>query len=199
MLANLNQQLFLAINAPAGLTGFPLHVAIFMAKDLICVAVLFLAILWLWGGQERRQVVLLAVLTAIVALLLGAIIGHIWYHPRPFAMGLGHLYLPHEANYSFPSDHATFLASLSFMLLWFRSTRMAGVIMLIIALCVSWARVYVGVHFPMDIVGGFVLSFIVSLIFFAGRQPITRALFTPLDNVYRKLFTYPTRWGWVKG
>lgn len=198
MLNTLNQNLFLAINAPAGLTGLPLYIAVFMAKKLILVAKLIILMLWLWGGQTRRQVVLLAVFSTVVALLLGAIIGHIWYHPRPFAIGLGHLYMPHTANYSFPSDHATYLASLSFILLWFRDTRIAGIFMLVITLCVSWARVYVGVHFPFDILGAYLLSFIVMIIILACQQPIIHFVFTPLDRLYRKLLSFPIRRGWIK-
>jgi undecaprenyl-diphosphatase len=42
-------------------------------------------------------------------LLINQVIILLWQHPRPFVIGLGHTYLAHAADSSFPSDHLTLL------------------------------------------------------------------------------------------
>jgi membrane-associated phospholipid phosphatase len=52
-----------------------------------------------------------------LGLSIDQLIGMLYSHPRPIMIGLGHQYLPHPVDNSFPSDHATFMWSLGFALL----------------------------------------------------------------------------------
>lgn len=62
------------------------------------------------------------------------------------------LFLPLMKWKSFPSDHAM-TAFLFFFLALFFGLPLAGGL-LILALWVAWGRIYAGVHYPLDIVGG---------------------------------------------
>lgn len=73
----------------------------------------------------------------------------VWWHPRPFMIGLGHSYLQHASDSSFPSDHATVFASVALTMLLHRLWSV-GIATLFAGLVVAWARVFVGVHFPLD-------------------------------------------------
>lgn len=198
MTYTLDHSLFLLINAPLGLTGLPLALAVFAAKDLIYVALLIMVGLWLWGGKVQKQMLLLAVIASILGLIVSALIGHVWFQARPFAQGLGNTYLQHVPDSSFPSDHVTFLAAISFMLLWHRGTRLVGFILFLITLIVAWARVFVGIHFPVDMFGALALGFLSALIVISCHKLINRKLFPLIERAYVKLFAKPISWGWVK-
>jgi undecaprenyl-diphosphatase len=61
-----------------------------------------------------------------------------------------------ENGYSFPSGHATFFAAIAVSL--FFTHKRAGYFFIVSALLIGLARIIAGVHFPIDILGGFVLG-----------------------------------------
>ena len=65
---------------------------------------------------------------------------------------------------SFPSSHATTMATLATILIWAyrRKTRWAWTALLL-PLLVGWSRVYVGVHYPLDVVGGWILGTLIGM------------------------------------
>lgn len=67
-------------------------------------------------------------------------------------IGLGQTFLPHTPDSSSPSDHATVFAGIGLTLLFGRAFRLAAAV-LTIGFVVAWARVFLGVHFPLDMVG----------------------------------------------
>lgn len=185
---NLNIELFNAINAGPNLSGFPLYSAIFIAKYLTYLVPLAMLAAWFWGKPRYRNILLFAILTACVAIVINKIIGFVWYQPRPFVLGLGHQYLAHDPSPSFPSDHTTFLWAIGASLLFFAETRLAAFAMLLVALLVGWSRVFVGIHFPADIIGGIFTATFAVLILDALRPWINNYLFPKLEALYRKIF-----------
>ena len=104
--------------------------------------------------------------------------------PRPFALHLGTLWLPHSASASFPSTHATvaFAFGMSIAILargW--TWRLAA---LAIALWVAWSRICLGVHFPSDILAGALCgtlsAVVVALVLRRLRPTGSRAAAAPL-------------------
>jgi undecaprenyl-diphosphatase len=119
-----NQALFLDINGSAAAPHWVIGLALVCAKYLTVLAPLLLAALWLTGRDWLRELALRACLVALLALLANFVIGLVWPHPRPFVMGLGHQFLPHAPDPSFPSDHVTAFAAVALTLLagrlWWR-------------------------------------------------------------------------------
>lgn len=150
---NLNHALFLWLNAPANASTLALSVATFFAVYVIAIIPALIGIAWLRGPQRIRHITLEAAAAGLLGLLLSLAIGWLWPHPRPFMIGLGHTFLRHAADASFPSDHLTLLWSVAFSLLIHRSTRVVGITLALLGLPVAWARIYLGVHFPMDMAG----------------------------------------------
>ena len=148
-----NQAMFLYLNAPANAGAFVLAVTRVLAEDLVWIVPAGLLIGWLRGSDVMRRTMLQATTAGIVALTCAQLIGMVWPHPRPFMIGLGHVYLAHVADASFPSDHLTLWWAGSFSLLTCRQVRAAGVVMSLLGLPIAWARVYLGVHFPLDMAG----------------------------------------------
>ncbi|KTD24600.1 MULTISPECIES: undecaprenyl-diphosphatase [Legionella] len=185
----LNRDWFAAINAGADLHGYALGLAIFTAKYLTYLVVLGLAVLWLRGEAKHRNTLLLALSGCFIALVINWIIGLIWYHPRPFVLGIGHTYLNHAPDSSFPSDHTTALCVISFIFLWRETARsVIGLVLLAVALCTAWARIYVGVHYPFDILGSMIVA-LFSTILMTYLAPLLEKHVVPIpEQIHRCLF-----------
>lgn len=96
-----------------------------------------------------------------MALLISQIISHSFYHPRPFVMEVGRTLIYHSPNGSFPSDHMLIFSTIAFSY-FFSEKRSLGIILILLAWLVAWSRVYLGVHFPLDMLGAFSLAFILN-------------------------------------
>jgi undecaprenyl-diphosphatase len=80
--------------------------------------------------------------------------------PRPFdAFTQVHSLIP-ESGFAFPSGHATFFMALAVSIFFYH--KKAGYVFMFFALLIGLARIAAGVHFPADILGGFVLGGLVS-------------------------------------
>ena len=111
------------------------------------------------GLLLRRPNVWVGGLTALggaaFGLIANVIVSHLWNRPRPFVAhpGVVHLLVHHKADASFPSDHSAALAGIAVALLAF--VPWLGAIGVVFALLMGVARVYVGEHYPGDILGGY--------------------------------------------
>ncbi len=167
-----NDTLFLAINAGASPPDVILPLARLIAVWAVPAAIVLFLVLWVRGTTANRGALIAATLVMVAGLIINVLIGLAYFHPRPFMEGLGHQYLAHAPDGSFPSDHATFLWSLGFALIVLGRLRAWAVLLVAAGLGVAWARVYLGVHFPFDMLG----SLIVALIVCCSARPIEGAI-----------------------
>jgi len=157
-----NTLLFLAINAGSHPPAVLLATALFLATWLVPLAVLLFVTLWIRKPAQDRGALITATLTMLMGLAANQAIGLIYFHARPFMIGLGHQYLPHPPDNSFPSDHVTFLWSLGFALAARGALRAWAAALVAAGIAVAWARIYVGVHFPFDMAGSLVVASVVT-------------------------------------
>ncbi|MFF9128170.1 phosphatase PAP2 family protein [Streptomyces sp. NPDC014889] len=130
------------------------------------------------GGQGAAAAVAALVwapLAAGLAVLVNVPIRGFVQRPRPFLdhQGLDVL-VPGKTDYSFVSDHATITMAMAVAL--FVVDRRFGLAGIGLALFEGFCRVYMGVHYPTDVVGGFALGTAVALLL----SPLAMALLTPL-------------------
>lgn len=101
-----------------------------------------------------------AVLTGGATLLavgIGQVIGHAVERARPYAaMADVHVLVNRSTDFSFPSDHATMAGAVAVGL--FLASRRWGVPALVLGLLMAATRVYVGAHYPGDVLAGFALG-----------------------------------------
>ena len=192
-----NRAFFLKINATHDTSIRLIDAAMFMANYFIYLVPILLLSLWLWGGDKKRNVALKACVVALLALGINQLIGLLWQHLRPFILGLSETWLPHVADSSFPSDHVTVLASISIsFLLEFEIS--LGMITALIGLCVGWARGFLGVNFPLAIVGAIAVSVCAYLIAYPIWNKIGHTLTNYMQSLYRIALVRPIAQGWIR-
>jgi len=196
-LETLNRALFLAINATPAAPAWLLVAARVIANDLILSIPIILLGLWLSGDVHRRNTALKACAVAFIALGANQLIGLVWQHPRPFVIGLGHTYLAHAPDSSFPSDHATIFTAVFVSLFACGMKRLAAFV-LASGAAVMWARVFLGVHFPLDMIG----AVCVASATYALVAPLWKHAGSPLTQlavtVHRRVLAAPIRLGWLR-
>jgi len=158
MIPTLNNHLFLAINASSDPNAIIVAFANFAALWLVYLAAGLVPALWIWGRYQARGQLLATVLGVTFALAVNQGLGTLWYEPRPFMLGFGHTLAYHVVENSFPSDHATFLWSLGFALILTNAAHNWGVGVCLGGLIVAWARIYLGLHFPIDMAASFLVG-----------------------------------------
>ncbi len=130
---------------------------IFGARDLIfvilAIAVFFFARL---PRQKKIDFVLFAALSLPLAYLAAKLAALGFPESRPFIAENFVPLVSHEDTNSFPSGHTLF--STAFALLVFVMNRSFGLFLLVLALLVGAGRVFAGVHYPIDIAGGFLIA-----------------------------------------
>ena len=133
----------------------------------------------------------------LAGLLINQFIALLWPHPRPFMLGLGHNLIAHAVNSSFPSDHLTGLWAFSFSLLMHRSQRMTAVALALLGLPMAWARIYLGVHFPLDMLGAALVAGFSAWLAFRGARLYLAPLYSLAMAIHRALFGALIKRGWV--
>lgn len=194
-----NQSLFLQINADPSTHAWKIQLALILANKLIYLVPISLAAMWLWGGEHSRRAALRILMVIAAALCVNYAISLALPHARPFVLGLGHAFFPHAPTSSFPSNHTTIIAAMGMTLICSRGLAGWGWLTLLLALAVGWSRVYLGVHFPLDILGGLVLAPIALVL----ATPLWHRVGTPVTNsaqaLYRRCFSPLISRGWVRG
>jgi membrane-associated phospholipid phosphatase len=114
-----------------------------------------------------------ACLATLVAVGINQPVGKIFTEARPYATHPQLLVLASRtSDFSFPSDHAV-MAGAAAAGLWLVSRRL-GLIAVVAAVVMAFARVYIAAHYPWDVVAGLLLGALVALIGWALlRVPLT--------------------------
>lgn len=159
--------LFRAINNLAGssvvLDAFGVFFAVYMINLILVMVVVISAM------RKKIDIFFISLFSGVLGYLISQGIAAVNFRPRPFVFleDVNLLISKSHLSKSFPSDHATLAYALAASLFFFGEKKW-GTTALVMAFFVSFGRVYVGVHFPFDVLGGAILgvcsAFVVSKI-----------------------------------
>lgn len=163
----MNLQLFQAINGLAGHSRWLDNFMVFCATDLIYViGLIFVVCLAALVYKKQWRSAIWLIVTLIISFIILKIAGSFVIESRPFVDHQVIQLIPHDIDNSFPSDHATASLAMALGLFYFTRWRAAALAVLVLAVLVGFARVFVGVHYPGDVVGAWVIAVIGSLVTF---------------------------------
>jgi len=195
---HLNQALFQLINAAQNTPGITINSAELLANGLIWLVPTGLLVGWFRGSLLLRQLLVTAIVSGLAGLLINQLIGLAWYHPRPIEAGVGQTLIPHVQDSSFPSDHLTLIWAVGFSLALHKTTRLAGYALALVGIPVAWARIYLGVHFPLDMIGAALVALCSAKLAVNQERRLSWPLTQLLLHAYRMIFSGLIRRGWVR-
>ena len=177
-----NVHLFELINASPGLGPLRLVGATLFAQWAIYLLLPAGVWLWLRGPRAARIELLRIVTTVLLALALAEIVVQVWPQPRPFVLHLGHQYLAHAADPGLPSEPVVVIWSVALAALCIDRLAIWGLPLLALGLVVGWCRVYLGVHFPLDIAAALPVSAAATLMVAVVHAPLMSMLSWLMDR-----------------
>lgn len=181
---NLNMELFRLINNLANKNAVLDKVMIFFSKDVPYIYVAVVAIIFVSGiiqkNADYRKIAVSAAVFALMNLLLNAVIGGVYYVNRPFVYNKVNLLVPHPADASFPSDHATGTMSLALGLK--KYSKALSVMLTVISVTVGFSRVFVGDHYPMDVIGAYIIVISTSYVYNAKLRSRVENLYETIEK-----------------
>ena len=169
---NINLILFHMINGVAGQQHYLDRSILFLTSYVaygVCIGV---GMYWIFfrpvqgnGAIQKKRFHAQAIefsLSMFVTWLMVKSIKLLAAFPRPFVTLTDiHVLSPNESGYSFPSGHAAITAALATALFYYN--KRLGVVLYLFSFVVGMSRIYVGVHYPFDVVAGWLLGILIPL------------------------------------
>lgn len=160
----MNQYVFQYLNNFAGQYKW-LDGAIVFSAETLGIILLFGLIYFLFSHEHKRKgfhnvIVVLGV--ALSAWAVSWMIKHIYPYPRPFVV-LDNVtkLINHGRMDSFPSGHATFFSAIATVLYFYH--KKIAVLYGVGALMIGISRVMAGIHWPADIIAGYIIGGVVAV------------------------------------
>lgn len=172
---DINQLLFpiwnLSPSDPWWLVRLALFIQLYFPKAALGLLLAFCVV----DGKRWRSTAAQMVVAMVIAWLIARGIQACFPQPRPLASGLGHQWVAHSSSPGFPSTHSSVALAFGFVGLLSAPRRWVGAVCCMVGLMIAWSRVALGVHFPMDVMGG---GFVAAVVAF-GVRTVWNARATP--------------------
>lgn len=172
----MNLDLFYFFNNLSHKTLFLDEVIIFIAEGLPYVVIVFAISFILFHDdrimynnlvlgsfdklKQKTKEFTLLFFTGFFAWFLSLLLKYLFVEDRPFVSLQGIVPLWHEVGYAFPSSHSAVFMAIAFAI--FLEHKRMGIYFIFFAIIIGLARIVAGVHYPIDILGGFILGIFVS-------------------------------------
>ncbi|MCW1301549.1 MAG: phosphatase PAP2 family protein [Candidatus Parvarchaeota archaeon] len=144
------------------------------------------AILWIFGSRDYKKAALMMAIVFIIIIIVGLAIKAVYFRPRPFdSISSAITLLPRPTDSSFPSGHALIVIGGATVALLMLKKRYS-LPLLIEALVVTYSRVYVGLHYPTDILAGSFLGAGIAIVavYYLKDSKIFYKFFKLINNIY---------------
>lgn len=141
------------------------------------VPLAILAIFMLWRGNARERLVALLVILSVTTadIFCYQVIKPIFHRLRPsHALEDARVLGKKGGKYGFPSNHAANITAAMTVFAYYYRRRRYQAACACVAGVIGYSRVYVGVHYPLDVVAGAAIGASISLGWIAAWQKAER-------------------------
>lgn len=125
------------------------------------VMILIVVSLWFAVNKELGQKVLFITASS---LCVNTIIKNVTKIPRPFTQGISCVRVETATGYSFPSGHTQMFATWSTLFAVKYKKLWLSILIGVLILLVGFSRLYLGAHYPMDVITGIILGVGISIL-----------------------------------
>ena len=133
------------------------------------ITIIVLVVILFFFIKDKYRLMLVSI--PIITVLSNQVLKHIFMRPRP-----DHLRLIKQGGYSYPSGHAMISVAIYGFLIYYIyhkvNNRYLKVFLIsllsILIILIGISRIYVGVHYPSDILGGYILSLLILILVILG-------------------------------
>jgi undecaprenyl-diphosphatase len=134
----------------------------FIAEYTVDILAFSILIYWFTKKNNNRIMVISSCVSFVIAEIIGKILGKFHSNLQPFAvLSDVNKLIERSIDNSFPSDHTILFFSVCISFWLFRKKH--GVLWVILACFVGLSRIWVGVHYPLDVIVGAIIATISAL------------------------------------
>ncbi|ACA56775.1 phosphatase PAP2 family protein [Clostridium botulinum] len=189
---NMNIEFFRLINNLANKNSVLDKIMIFFSKDIPYIFMAIVAIVFILGITKKncdyRKVAVNTFIIAVINLTISFIIGGVYYVDRPFVHNKVNLLYIHAKNSSLPSDHA--IGTMSIALGLRKYNKLLSLILTVFSIIVGFSRVYVGHHYPLDIIGAYIIVFATNYIYNLKLRNKVESLYKAVEKKLMEKFGF---------
>lgn len=180
---SLDQQIFLLIQQLTGNSILDQLMLLFAEYLIFFVP---LSLIYLWFSErtaKRRELTGFTAYSTVFSIAISYAMGLLYFHQNPSATF--DTIVAHRPENAFPSQHTTTILATSLPLIY-KQYRKIGGFLLVSGLLTGFARVYIGEHWPLDILGAFMAASLGLLIAEFSWEKI-EFVWRPLIDYYQDI------------
>lgn len=181
----MNDSVFTMINAMANKNALLDKVMIFISNYGPYISVSVVCIVFLMGlinkNENQRRIAVDAFFIAVIGMGMSFIIGSIYYRDRPFVNNKVNLLIEHKSNASFPSDHS--LGTMCIAVGMGMYNKILGILLGILSLLVGISRIYVGNHYPIDVLAGYIIAWAIGYLYSKFLRKYVQKIYGSIECV----------------
>ncbi|GAB0167854.1 undecaprenyl-diphosphatase [Lysinibacillus sp. CTST325] len=183
-ISEININLFRIINNLGKELPFTNLPMIIIAEYTVLCLAIFVILYWFTKNSENKVMLISAGMAFILAEIIGKLAGLLHFNQQPFAVLSNTNQLIDKAiNNSFPSDHTILFFSFCMSFWLFKKGK--WIVWVLLAVLVGVSRIWVGVHYPLDVlVGAFIgITSAVIMYFTVPKLTIITTVITKYESI----------------
>ncbi|MFC3884820.1 undecaprenyl-diphosphatase [Bacillus songklensis] len=157
----MDYKMFRAINRLAGRYSVMDELMIWISNRVRYVYIFLLVFMW-FRDYSSKKASRHAGVSALLSLFIHGFIKRVYFKPRPFVKRRVGILIPSKRDSSFPSKHTILVFAVSTSVLL--RERMLGAFMWGLSVLTGLSRIWVGHHYPSDIVGSALIGSAASVV-----------------------------------